>query len=107
MTRDQDIYRNPEIFEPDRFLDPQVPPSPVFGWGRRRCPGIRIAEDTLFIVIASVLSTFDVTGATRTGSNNPLSPPKLVSSLLLRPDVFQLTLLPRSEKHKSLVLGEL
>jgi cytochrome P450 len=35
MSRDESIYKDPEIFNPDRFLDPNVPPLPGFGWGRR------------------------------------------------------------------------
>ena len=35
ITQDETVYSNPEAFDPDRFLDPTTPPSPVFGWGRR------------------------------------------------------------------------
>ncbi|KAF8692610.1 cytochrome P450 family, partial [Rhizoctonia solani] len=35
MTRDETVYKDAEAFEPDRYLDPVTPASPVFGWGRR------------------------------------------------------------------------
>ncbi|CAE6492252.1 unnamed protein product [Rhizoctonia solani] len=35
MTRDETVYKDAEVFEPDRYLDPVTPASPVFGWGRR------------------------------------------------------------------------
>ncbi|KAL5635231.1 hypothetical protein ACGC1H_003057 [Rhizoctonia solani] len=60
MTHDETVYKNPEVFDPDRFLDPNIPLSPGFGWGRRRCPGTHFAEASLFIIIASMLMTFDI-----------------------------------------------
>lgn len=35
MSRDEQVYKDPETFNPDRFLDPQVPQLPAFGFGRR------------------------------------------------------------------------
>ncbi|KAG8738002.1 hypothetical protein FRC10_007416 [Ceratobasidium sp. 414] len=35
MSRDTAVYKDPETFEPDRFLDPSVPLSSTFGFGRR------------------------------------------------------------------------
>ncbi|KAH7335692.1 cytochrome P450, partial [Rhizoctonia solani] len=58
MTRDEKVYKNPETFDPDRFQDPNLPYSPAFGWGRRKCPGIHFAEASLFIIVSSLLATF-------------------------------------------------
>ncbi|KAG9125249.1 hypothetical protein FRC07_008412 [Ceratobasidium sp. 392] len=34
MTRDENIYKDPDTFDPDRFLDSTLPTAPAFGWGR-------------------------------------------------------------------------
>jgi cytochrome P450 len=35
MGHDPRHYSDPEKFNPDRYLDPQIVRPPVFGWGRR------------------------------------------------------------------------
>ncbi|OCH91991.1 cytochrome P450 [Obba rivulosa] len=55
---------DPEAFIPERFLDDtQDIPDPltwIFGFGRRVCPGRYLAENSVFILAATILSTFDV-----------------------------------------------
>ena len=49
-------------FNPDRFMDSQTsidPDSFVFGFGRRKCPGIEVAHSTIFIIIATCLAVFE------------------------------------------------
>lgn len=60
MTRDESIYKDPETFNPDRFLDPSIPNAPAFGFGRRSCPGNYYAEASLFITFASLLAVFNI-----------------------------------------------
>ncbi|CAE6457244.1 unnamed protein product [Rhizoctonia solani] len=60
MCRDQRVYSNPEEFNPDRFLDPDVPPAPIFGWGRRKCPGLHFGDASVFIVLTSILSVYKI-----------------------------------------------
>jgi cytochrome P450 len=74
LHSDPEMYPNPETFEPDRFkehfLDVNVSTTQVdhhhqrdhfnYGFGRRACPGIHIAEQNLFIVISRVLWAFDL-----------------------------------------------
>ncbi|KAG9075697.1 hypothetical protein FRC06_009948, partial [Ceratobasidium sp. 370] len=61
MTRDENVYKDPEIFDPDRYLDPKVPRPPAFGFGRRMCPGLHYAKASLFLTVTSVLAVFSVT----------------------------------------------
>ncbi|KAJ1306466.1 hypothetical protein OPQ81_007469 [Rhizoctonia solani] len=63
MSRNAQVYKDPESFNPDRFLDVQVPKIPAFGFGRRSCPGIHFAEASIFITVASLLAVYNFTKA--------------------------------------------
>ncbi|KAF8685522.1 cytochrome P450 [Rhizoctonia solani] len=60
MSRDKRFYKDAEESDPDRFLDSSIPPCPIFGFGRRECPGVHFAESSLFSIIASVLAAFNI-----------------------------------------------
>ena len=66
ITRDPDVYPEPEVFKPERFLNANgtlrdgVALTSVFGFGKRVCPGRHFVDKTLFIVAATVLSVFRV-----------------------------------------------
>jgi cytochrome P450 len=66
ITRDPDVYPEPEVFRPERFLNDDgtlrddATLTSVFGFGKRVCPGRHYVDATLFIVAATVLSVFRV-----------------------------------------------
>ncbi|WXC45694.1 hypothetical protein QX201_005393 [Fusarium graminearum] len=63
ITHDPDVYHDPMAFKPERYSEPYSEPSPadvVFGFGRRACPGKWIAEQTMFLIIAQTLATFNI-----------------------------------------------
>ena len=68
MSRDPEVFPDPERFNPERYLekvdeetarqrDPRVF---VFGFGRRRCPGVHLVESSVWLMLATMLATLDI-----------------------------------------------
>ncbi|EIW83763.1 cytochrome P450 [Coniophora puteana RWD-64-598 SS2] len=77
MTRDDRRYANPEIFDPSRHLAPtpdgsdklalkpeSVTNDPIFGMGRRICPGRYMSDALMWAAIVSILAAFRIEKAT-------------------------------------------
>ncbi|EMD37284.1 hypothetical protein CERSUDRAFT_153831 [Gelatoporia subvermispora B] len=67
IMHDESVFPSPSVFNPDRFMkdgalntEVQDPTTIAFGFGRRICPGRYIAQDMLWISIASVLTIFNI-----------------------------------------------
>lgn len=65
LQRDPNIWKNPEEFYPERFLDNSINflgqdfELIPFGAGRRICPGIPMAVASLELILANLLYSFD------------------------------------------------
>lgn len=104
MGRDERIYSDPEVVNPDRFSDPTVPVLPTFGWGIRRCPGDHFAQTGLFIVASSILAAFNITKLLDENGHEIL--PKVENesnSVRFRPKPFGCKFIPRSDLHAELI----
>ena len=71
MTHDPTTYENPDEFRPERFLSIQATgvqyntdSAIPFGFGRRICPGMHIADASLFINMACIFATLNIAKAT-------------------------------------------
>ncbi|KAF9062974.1 cytochrome P450 2 Le.CYP2 [Rhodocollybia butyracea] len=66
MNRDPNVYSEPDEFIPERFLNsPDGPFTSIndihaFGFGRRVCVGRYVADNMVWLAIASVLATLDL-----------------------------------------------
>ncbi|KAF2632514.1 cytochrome P450 [Macroventuria anomochaeta] len=86
ISRDPEIYPDPETFNPLRWLKPEYPTykepltqfptiinSSQFGYGRRLCQGQTVADEDLFIGIGSVAWLFNIS---KRSSDKPPVPKK-------------------------------
>ncbi|CAE6381492.1 unnamed protein product [Rhizoctonia solani] len=108
INRDEERYHDPETFLPERFLDPKTPEPVSFGFGRRICPGIHFAQSSLFINVATILSTFDIRPVQDEQGKDILPEIGLVmGALAMNPIPFQCTIRPRSDIHRRLLTDEI
>jgi len=67
IHHDKSLYPDPDVFKPDRWLSsayptyreplskfPTLQNFSAFGFGRRICPGMNIAEKSLYLLVARI-----------------------------------------------------
>ncbi|VUC35883.1 unnamed protein product [Clonostachys rosea] len=106
FLHDPDVYKDPDSFDPTRYLPPRNEPDPgafAFGFGRRVCPGKHIADSTLFLTIAQLLAVFNIEKALDS-DGTPIDPAvESLAGLINRPKSFPYIVVPRSEAHVDLI----
>jgi cytochrome P450 len=108
ITRDEAVYPDPEAFKPERFLEEDGSlnhddVSYVFGFGRRLCPGKHFADATVWLAIASVLSTFKISKShDENGNEIDINKDACTHSFISHPEPFRCSIVPRSSKAEAL-----
>jgi len=106
ILHDPASYANPLKFNPERFLGgcPELDPrATVFGYGRRICPGLNVAQSSLWVACAMSLAVFDIEKYVD-GFGNVVEPKIHYSDgTISHPPPFKCTIKPRSEKSAALV----
>ncbi|OJA12830.1 hypothetical protein AZE42_04244 [Rhizopogon vesiculosus] len=66
MTHDTNIYKDPHLFIPERHLplehkdSAKDPRDFTFGFGKRICPGLNLANAQIFLFVTQLLATFEI-----------------------------------------------
>lgn len=90
MNRDGNLWKDSEVFKPERFLDPStgrlrqddLPPLMTFGLGLRTCPGEKLAHIDMFYVLVRLMQRVSVSSPT---NESGVDVKTTGSSLLLAP----------------------
>ncbi|KAI1505139.1 cytochrome P450 [Biscogniauxia marginata] len=116
-THDPDTYSDPMLFKPERFLGekPDLDPTAyIWGFGRRVCPGRVIADYSIWLNLVSSLACFDVRRVPGPGADSEKASPTGLDASECRPELFvagtishpapfDVSVKPRSEKHRELI----
>ncbi|KDR66540.1 hypothetical protein GALMADRAFT_259045 [Galerina marginata CBS 339.88] len=110
MLYDEDEYPDPSTFKPDRFLldgklnpDVRDPALMAFGFGRRICPGSHVAISVLWLTVASILATFDISKAVDDEGKSIEPSIQYKSALISHPLPFKCTLKARSKGAEKVI----
>ncbi|KAF8908139.1 cytochrome P450 [Gymnopilus junonius] len=111
MLRNEAVFPDADAFRPERFLDkvsPEMerkrdPQNYVFGFGRRECPGSHLVDSSIWLLIASMLATLDVSKAVDECGNVMEPTVKFENPIFRTPSQFKCDMRPRSQKALSLI----
>jgi cytochrome P450 len=108
MLNNPRTYANPSQFNPERFLDnngkdPEPEPRTIcFGFGRRICPGLHLADASVWISIVMSLAVFDISKVIENGVE--ITPEvDHTSGTISHPMPFKCSIKPRSAKAIALI----
>jgi hypothetical protein len=113
-THDPDVYSDPLLFKPERFLGPQPeldPQTYVWGFGRRVCPGRVIADYSIWFNIAATVSCFTVSQNKGPAEEPPsvgleaseARPDYFVAGTISHPAPFNVDIRVRSQQHAEMI----
>ena len=113
-------HPDPRRFEPDRYKDDfqslgDAAANPdaskrdqfTFGAGRRICPGIHVAERSLFLGVSRILWGFDIKPALDAQGKEIIpDQEKFTQGFVCMPEEFPACITPRDEKRKQMIVDE-
>ncbi|KAF4539242.1 Cytochrome p450 protein [Lasiodiplodia theobromae] len=114
-------FSNPETYDPGRWAEHTRPASELagladftrrdhysYGSGRRICPGMHLAERTMFRMTAKMLWAFDIVPATDPATGEPiaLDTEDYEDGIITYPKPYKVEFRPRSEAHMETIKRE-
>ncbi|KAF9002580.1 cytochrome P450 [Cyathus striatus] len=111
LLRDPEIFDQPEDYIPERYLQPDGQLNPnvrdpgiaAFGYGRRICPGRYMSDNSLYIIIVTLLAAYDIKPPLDEGGNEVKLSHEVTSGILSYPVPFKCRITPRSPAAEALI----
>ncbi|KAJ9132445.1 Cytochrome P450 [Pleurostoma richardsiae] len=116
IHRDPSLHPDPDQFKPERYLnrplsaaeyinsnDPNARDHFAYGAGRRVCPGVHLAEKSLFIVITRTLWGFTISKKKSLDGSVIEPVTKMMEGFLSVPEPFDCDISVRSPAHEKLI----
>ncbi|TFK43947.1 cytochrome P450 [Crucibulum laeve] len=108
FLKDPAMYKNPDLFLPERFMESkdhtkEVDPRDfIFGFGRRVCPGIHLADEFMWLLCVSVLAAFDIRPPVKDGES-VMPTGKVLDGAICHPEPFECVIKPRSKAAEAVI----
>ncbi|KJA16391.1 hypothetical protein HYPSUDRAFT_193237 [Hypholoma sublateritium FD-334 SS-4] len=110
MSHNEEVYENPFEFVPERFLDEHGDLTKndrvlAYGFGRRICVGKHVASSSMWLIIASILATFNIGKAKDSHGNEiPINDQYMdPNGFVQHKAPFKCSITPRSDRVKDLL----
>ncbi|TCD66583.1 hypothetical protein EIP91_001140 [Steccherinum ochraceum] len=111
IAHDPELYPDPLNLVPERWLVDDPPPHPreyIFGFGRRICPGMIMADTSFWIASVLTLALLDINptkDSPKAGAFTHGEGGLLDGKTICHPKPFSCSITPRSRKAEELILA--
>uniref|UniRef100_A0A0W0G8I3 Putative cytochrome P450 n=1 Tax=Moniliophthora roreri TaxID=221103 RepID=A0A0W0G8I3_MONRR len=100
FLHDPAVYKDPMTFDPERFLGSNPEPAPqdrgLFGYGRRTCPGLYLADVSVWINVVKDVAGLHIECAVDETGQKIIPVPDVTDGVICRPVEFRCAVKPRS-----------
>ncbi|KAG1720323.1 cytochrome P450 [Suillus lakei] len=101
ISRDPIVFPDPEIFNPQRWIDSEGRLKDnikfiAYGFGRRVCPGLHLANHSMYISLALLLWSFRIVQR----PDAPINTHAFLDAVISRAEPFKIDIIPRIEVAK-------